>query len=172
MIDLIRREQESRLSRWLKLPWPPGWGWGSWVRGCGCCKSSAAVTITSPCCTTGGLPTTLHVTLAITSGTCAALDGQTFALTWDAVAGNWDYDFTDGNGCPWMIVFGCLITNNFNIRICKAGTHSLPTGCGSNPTHAAAACGALNLSFTGLTVGGNSCATCLGGATFTATATL
>ena len=159
----------NKLSKWFGLPWPPAFFWK-----CPCCtKSSPAVTITSPCCTTGGLPTTLHVTLARTSGaTCAALDGQTFSLTWDAVAGNWDSDFTDGDGCPWIIVFGCLITNSFNIRICKGGTHSVPTGCGSNPVHAAAACGTLNLSFTGLTVGGNSCSTCLGGATFTATVTL
>ena len=106
----IQLPHEQRRSRWSRMKWPPGWGWGSWIHGCGCCATSSSSssrvssssgspvptvlvsccanpipqtltgTITSACTTLSGL----QVTLKYTSTSAFTAFGRCFATnTWE-----------------------------------------------------------------------------------------
>jgi hypothetical protein len=105
--DATQRRSSRALSRWFRKAWPPNWGWGSWVPGCGCCGSSASSSSQVPkifcqaCNTEPGLPLTLHVTVSAGVGTPfnsvpCCWDGQTYPATWDAVQHAW---ITPLEGC-------------------------------------------------------------------------
>lgn len=160
VFDSPNKRSSRTLSRWFKKAWPPSWGWGSWVKGCGCCSSpssgSTVVGINITCCT--NVPTTIHITFS-NSGFCTTIDGQTFALTY-SVLGNplpcAGTSPTAVNGAAWLsTVQTCANTTTFQIAVfCKDlgggsfqwGICFIGVGLGaSNAT--SAVCSPLNIVF-------------------------
>lgn len=135
---------------------PPGF-MGPGYRKCKCCVH------TNPCTTcSGGIADTVHATFS-SSGHCAALDGQTFLLTYSASifgSSGWYYTFTDSNGCKWDIFLICLDATHLRIELAYQPGVGVTFGIKNSSS---VTCSPLNATFSALqynTVVGT-CSTCL-----------
>lgn len=147
----------GKLHRWFKR-WPPRmpYGWGSLVKNCRCCASSASSYYGTNLCGCTGLPSVIHATFS-NSTKCPQLDGQTVALhlvtsipcnnlATQSQTG-WEYTFTYGT-CTIKVQFYCQSNNTWAIRIteqtCNCQNGATVTSAGT--------CTPLNVSFTGILV--------------------
>ena len=150
----------EKLSRWFKLPWPPGWRW------C-CCKSAPSSAGSAACVSCSvNLPLTIHVTFS-NSTHCPKLDGQTFTLTYSSVgmygfaSAAWYYAFTDSNGCSWVMVFDCQTSTSLQFCL-NYSTVSMLFHCTGKNVYT---CSPLNAVFSPVqyNTGGGTCGTCVTG---------
>lgn len=136
---------DRQLSRWMRRRWPPNWGFPQpaatdW--GCGCSSpSSPAPNCFAPCCPSGALPSTVHLTFSAQlnagkgcgGGTpVTGIDGKVVTLTKNndnppttSLGCQWKGDLVCGTGTPPAGncgggVSGCDGTNHFTFFCCVA----------------------------------------------------